>query len=156
MTEFSEKKNKEWWYKAIKTTCEETKITLKGCNKWQLPTNSQSSWIYRWFGVAWPFWSIHHGVWIKVWKSLIKFDALREGTFVFFFSFANYFLWFICIIKNLQKLFLGAPTVHTYVTKTHQNLPNSAANKYSSASHHGQKNKKNIGQIKFWVVTIKI
>ena len=33
MTEFSEKKNKGWWYKAIKTTCEETKITLKGCNK---------------------------------------------------------------------------------------------------------------------------
>ena len=56
---------------------------------------------------------------------------------------------------GLYAIFLGAPTVHTCVTKTHQNLPNSAANKYSSASHHGQKNKKNSGQIKFWVVTIK-
>ena len=31
----------------------------------------------------------------------------------------------------------------------------SAANKYSSANHHEQKNKKTTGQIKFWVVTIK-
>ena len=32
MTEVSKKKNKVSWYKAIKTTCEETKNCFKGCN----------------------------------------------------------------------------------------------------------------------------
>ena len=67
----------------------------------------------------------------------------------------SFFVWFICVIKKLLKLLLGAPTVHAYVIKTHQNLPNSAANKYSSAGHHVQKNKKATSQIKFSPVTIK-
>ena len=51
--------------------------------------------------------------------------------------------------KNDCKKYFWVPLLLTcpYVTKTHHNLPNSAANKYySSASHHEQKNKKTTGQ----------
>ena len=62
MTEFSEKKNKGWWYKAIKTTCEETKIVLKGAitENYQ-PAHKVNEYIDG-LVLLGPFSPIHHGV----------------------------------------------------------------------------------------------